>query len=98
MPVQVSGIHLQPVDLHGKTIDELVTFGQWAQTVEFRPLNEDVKKCEHKDRERKIRPVMKELGYEVRDFDIWGEEVLISDSYTKSNTRFSTWFRDATSK
>jgi hypothetical protein len=70
MPVQISGTHLQTVNLDGKTTDELVKFGQWAQTVEFRSVNDDVKKCEHKDRERKIRPVMKELGHEVRDFDI----------------------------
>ena len=89
MPVLISGTHLEPVDLDGNITNELGRFGQWAQTVEFKPLNDDVKKCEHKDRERKIRPVMKELGYEVRDFDIYGEEVLISDSHIKSSTRFS---------
>ncbi len=70
MPVQISGTHLQTVDLDDKTTVELVDFGQWVKTVEFRSMNDDVKKCEHKDRERKISPVMKELGYEVRDFDI----------------------------
>jgi hypothetical protein len=67
MPVLISGTHLQPVNLDGDTTNKLGHFGQWAQTVEFRPLNDDVKKCEHKDRERMIRPVMRELGYEVRD-------------------------------
>jgi hypothetical protein len=98
MPVHISGTHLQPVNLDDNTTNKLGRFGEWAQTVEFRLLNDDVKKCEHKDRERKIRPVIKELGYEVRDFNIYGEEVLISDSHIKSNTKFSAWLRDTTSK
>lgn len=70
MSVLISGTHLQPVNLDGNITKELDNFGQWAQTIEFKPLNGGVRKCEHKEREQKIRPVMMELGYEVCDFDI----------------------------
>jgi hypothetical protein len=38
--------------------------------VEFKSINNNVKKCEHKDKERKIKQVIKDLRYKVRDFNI----------------------------
>jgi len=85
----ISGTHLQAVNLDGENVkSELDQFGQWAQTVKFTPQNDHVAKCEHRDRKRRLRPVMKELGYDVRDYDTRGEQMLKSGSRLKSSIKF----------
>jgi hypothetical protein len=70
MPDLITGNHLEPEDLAeilGDGINiryELDYFGEWAEEKEFEPLRKGVEKCRHKDRDRKVRPVLKELGYE----------------------------------
>jgi len=64
----ITGTHFQRDDLNGQNIiHELECFGQWAYTVEFHTLaeTEEFKKCEHKGRELKLKPVISELGYKI---------------------------------
>jgi hypothetical protein len=66
----ITGNHLELEDLvevlgDGTNIKhELDHFGEWAEKKEFDPLRRGVQKCRHKDRDRKVRPILKELGYE----------------------------------
>lgn len=64
----ITGTHLIPEQLDGRGItEELNRFGEWAGTVDFQDLEPQVKKCKkcgHKDREQKLRPVLEGLGYQ----------------------------------
>lgn len=61
----IAGKHLEPEHLDGQNIGgELERFGQWAETVKFQPLSPGIEKCGDKDRDQKVRLVLKELGYE----------------------------------
>ena len=67
MPGLITGTHLQPDDLGGKNIrKELGRFGEWAETVGYESLSSEIQKCMHEERDRKVEPVVKELGYKVR--------------------------------
>jgi hypothetical protein len=62
----ITGTHLQPDNLNSQNIvQELDRFGQWTRVVEFQSLSNEVKKCMHKDRERMLGPVLRELGYKI---------------------------------
>jgi hypothetical protein len=63
----ITGTHLQPDNLGGKNIKkELDRFSEWAETVKYHSLSSEMQKCTHQERDRKVEPVMKELGYKVR--------------------------------
>jgi hypothetical protein len=72
----ITGTHLKAEDLVeilGNDSDirrELDDFGEWAKTKKFHPLNKGVEKCQDEDRDQKVRPILKKLGYEnkVRSF------------------------------
>ncbi|KAG4430262.1 hypothetical protein IFR05_014258 [Cadophora sp. M221] len=62
----ITGTQLQRDDLTGEnTIEELVRLGRWACIVGYRSLTDEVEKCEHEDRERMLKPVFRELGYQI---------------------------------
>lgn len=61
----ITGKHLEAEDLDGQNIKiELDRFGQWTKTLRFDPLSDEIQKCRHKDIDRMLRPVLKELGYD----------------------------------
>jgi hypothetical protein len=72
----ITGNHLEPEDLAealedgANIIRELDGFGEWVEKKKFDPLSKGVEKCRDKDRDRKVRPILKKLGYEnkVRNF------------------------------
>ena len=62
----ITGTHLQSTDLDGQNIvPELQHLGEWTGKLIFDPLSTELHKCNHKDRERKLKPVLKELGYKI---------------------------------
>jgi hypothetical protein len=67
----ITGTHLQPEHQSGKNVKkELGRVGEWAETVGYQSLTGEIQKCTHKERDRKVEPVMKELGYKVRTFHL----------------------------
>jgi len=65
----ISGTHLKSYKVEGKhSQKELNRFGEWTASVNFEPISDEVGKCKHEDRHRKLEPVLKELKFEARNF------------------------------
>lgn len=65
MSYPVVGTHLTIYVPEGKNVaDELETCGGWVATVpggDFEFVSKQISQCKHKDRHRKLEPVLKEL-------------------------------------
>jgi hypothetical protein len=71
MPALVTGTHLQLYKVEGKNSPkELRRFGEWTAAAKFDPVNDETGQCKHKDRHRKLEPVLKELKYKARSFHL----------------------------
>jgi hypothetical protein len=101
----ITGNHLEPEDLaevlgDGANIrHELGHFGEWAEKKKFDSLMKGIEKCRDKDRDRKVRPILKKLGYEnkVCNFHAKWHGVLTPSSL-KSNIKSSVLYRESPSR
>jgi len=64
----VTSEHLAVHNLDDQSIrEELECFGQWAEGLDFQPTTiPGLQRCEDPDRDKKVRPLLKKLGYENR--------------------------------
>jgi hypothetical protein len=75
MPDLITGTQLQRDDLTGQNIiHKLNCVGDWACTVGFHSLTNEVEKCDHQDRERKVEPVFVALEYQIEVCNILDQE------------------------
>jgi len=66
MPDPTGSTHLQLSDLDvGDVVRTLKDYGAWTATLDedFEPVTDAVRRCVHKERERRLKPVLDVLGY-----------------------------------
>jgi hypothetical protein len=75
----INGTHLQLYTVEGKhSRKELGHFGEWVVSTDFEPLSNDMGKCKHKDRDGKLKPVLKELNFKARNLHRGAKQRLTS--------------------
>jgi hypothetical protein len=71
MPANITGTHLRCYAVEDKNSqNELGRFGEWAAEANFESVSDALSQCKHKDRHRKLEPVLKELKYKARSFHL----------------------------
>lgn len=66
-----SGTHLCLEDLDNNIREEVEDFGKWvAEKGNFKPLTDEIHTCGDKNAGKKFEPILKALGYKVRNFHL----------------------------